>query len=102
MVIEVFLPKPYASFLLIDVPSLLFETLGKYKKIASRCLSKGQEMKVVRHYAIGVHQEQVQMRFDPQELGNPFGSISVEKNWLTMLAAHGDEGPLFADVFLKI
>ena len=84
----VFLPKPRASFLLISVSRLLFETLGQYKEIAVRGLSEGQKMKVVGHYAIGIHQELVQKCLSSQDLNNPCGPFVVEKNWLSTLAAH--------------
>jgi hypothetical protein len=101
MVIVIFLPKPHAPFPLISVRGLLFETLREYKKIANWRRPKGQEMQVVRHYTISVHHELAQKRFGSQDLNNPCGSMAIEKNWLSALAAHRKERPSLAEVFLR-
>jgi hypothetical protein len=101
MVIIIFLPKPHARFLLIFVTCLLLETPGHSKEIATLRLTECQEVQVVGHYAIGIHDELMQKRFGLENVNNPYGFLVVLKNWMAVLAAHYEEIPFLAEVFLR-
>jgi hypothetical protein len=60
---------------LIDVRCLLFKTLNERQKIAGWRCSKDKEMQMVRHYAIGVHQELVCESFIAKCSDDPFSHL---------------------------
>jgi hypothetical protein len=88
---EFLLPKRLNRFLTIESASFHFKAQDQVKEVAGWREPFGQEVKMVRHYAIGVNGEASSGGFGAEHVEKPRTTLVVCENFVTFETAYGDE-----------